>query len=332
MRVNSGKYKGRLVLPPKGNGIRPTTDKVKEAVFGVLGDEIENAVVVDLFAGSGSLGIEALSRGAKKVYFCDGGSEAIALLKTNTSFLEKDSFEILRGDYADCVNRLVGRGIEADIVLCDPPYGKGIPELALSVIESKGLLKESGIAVVERETFDAPAKKSFAFVASKEYGKTALDFYKNVSKCAVTGTFDPFTIGHKFLVEKALEKFGFCYVVMLNNEEKKARYSVNNRLRMIDLTLKAYKKRVRVDYYDGMTTDYCAENGIKTIIRGVRDEKDRAYEEDMAKYNETHGGVKTEFLEAENTISSTEVKKIFDEGGSVLGMVDDDVVGLLRKR
>lgn len=332
MRVNSGKYKGRLILPPKNDNVRPTTDKVREAIFGVLRDETENAVVVDLFAGSGALGIEALSRGAKKVYFCDASNESIALLKQNVAFLEEGSFEILRGDYNDCLARLAGRNIQADIILCDPPYGKGIPEQALSAIKEKGVLAKNGMVVVERETFDLPARKSFAYVSSKEYGKTALDFYRNQKKCAVTGTFDPFTLGHKYVVEKALEQNDFCYVVMLNNEEKQARYSVKNRLRMIELTLKAYKRRIRVEYSEGMTADYCKENGIETIYRGVRNETDRAYEKVMADYNREHGGVETVLVPAKNEISSSDVKKKFDAGESVYGMVDDDVVGLMRKR
>lgn len=332
MRVNSGKYKGRLILPPKNDNVRPTTDKVKEAIFGVLSRETEGAVVVDLFAGSGALGIEALSRGAKKVFFCDASSESVELLKKNTAFLEEGSFEILRGDYTDCLARLAGRGIQADIVLCDPPYGKGIPELALSAISEKNILVKNGVVCVEREIYDMPARKNFAYVSEKTYGKTSLDFYRNETKCAVTGTFDPFTLGHRFVVDKALADYDFCYVVMLQNEEKQARYSVKNRLRMIELSLKDVKKRVRIEFSEGWTVDYCKENGIDVIYRGVRNESDATYEKEMAEYNRVHGDVRTVLVQAENEISSSLVKQKFDAGESVLGLVDEDVIGLMRKR
>lgn len=332
MRVISGIYKARRILPPANDNVRPTTDKVKEAIFATLQTDIQDAVVIDLFAGSGALGIEALSRGAKKAYFCDASPGSIDLVKKNTSFVDKDTYEIVKGDFADCLRRLAGRGVKADIILCDPPYGKNLPEKALEEIEKLNILSENGIVVVERETFDPVPKKTFSYVASKNYGKISLDFYKNVTKCAVTGTFDPFTIGHKFVVKKALEAYGFVHVVILINEQKQARYSVENRKRMIELSLTEYKKRIKIDFYDGLTIDYCAENGIKCIYRGYRNDRDKAYEEEMAKFNFEHGGVETVIVKAENELSSTFVKERFDKGEDVGEYVADGVAGLMRKR
>lgn len=332
MRVISGKYKGRKILPPLNDNVRPTTDKVKEALFAVLQTEIRGAVVVDLFAGTGGLGIEALSRGAEKVYFCDGAAASVDLIKKNVSFLEPGTFEIMRGDFSDCVRRLASRGVKADVVLCDPPYGKGLPDKALRAIAESGILAEGGTVVVERKFTDAPQREFYAYVSTRTFGETSLDFYRNVTKCAVTGTFDPFTLGHKFVVEKALEKYGFCYVVMMVNENKTARYSVDNRLRMAAVSLSEYKKRVRIEFYDGTAADYCKENGIKCIYRGYRNSVDEEYEKAMAKYNLEKCGAETVIVKAENEISSTKAKEAFDSGESVAEFVAQDVVGLMRKR
>ena len=154
MRVIAGIYKGRKILSPENNNVRPTTDKVKEAIFDFLGFAVRDAVTVDLFAGTGALGIEALSRGAAYAYFCDGAASSIELLKQNTSFLTKGSYDILRGDYGDCLRRLANKGVKANIVLCDPPYGKKLPEKVLDAIYESGILAENGIVLVEREVYD----------------------------------------------------------------------------------------------------------------------------------------------------------------------------------
>ena len=333
MRVNSGKYKEKWVEPPQYNDyIRPTTDKVKEALFGILQSDIEDAVVVDLFSGTGNLGIEALSRGAKKVYFCDAARDSINLIRKNVSFIDDNDYEIVRGDFKDCLTKLATRGIKVDIIICDPPYGKGLNIEALQAIEDSGILKKDGIVVIERGQDDVSARKNFSFISTREYGKIYLDIYRNCSKCAITGSFDPFTNGHKFLVEKALEKFDFVYIVNLINEEKTPRYTEKTRRRIIELSVKEYKHQVRIDFYKGFTYEYCLENGINTIVRGYRNDKDLAYEEDMAKYNKEHGNIETILIKAETDVSSTLVKEKIEKGEDVTNLVNEDIVGLLKKR
>ena len=331
MRVISGKYKGRRILPPIKEGVRPTYDKVKEAMFALLARDIEGATVIDLFAGTGGLGIEALSRGAQKVYFCDNSGASLEVVKKNTEYCPDEEKEILRGDFSDCLRKLSARKVKADIILCDPPYGKGIPEQALALISEYGLLAENGVIIVERSASDLPVKKYFTYVTEKTYGEICLDVCRNITKCAVTGSFDPFTLGHKYVVKKALENFDFVYVVMLNNESKQARYSVEKRLRMAELSLTDYKKRIKVEYYEGMTVDYCKDNGIKTIYRGYRNSEDFEYEKIMASYNKERGDVDTVLVQAESSISSTDAKRIFDEGGDIENYVCDDVYRLMRR-
>ena len=234
MRVIAGKYRGRKINPPKDNSVRPTSDKIKEALFDVLQKEVSEAVVIDLFAGTGALGIEALSRGAKKVYFCDKDARSIALLQSNLTFVEKGSYEILKGDYADILNRFSARGVKADLMLCDPPFADKEGGNILSVAAKCEIMAENGLITVERHSYDGEIAENIFFPEqTKRYGNVSLDFFRNCTKCALTGTFDPFTNGHSFLAEEALKKFGALYVLVLVNEAKTVTYSAEKNIKMI---------------------------------------------------------------------------------------------------
>lgn len=333
MRVIAGKYRGRKINPPKDNSVRPTSDKIKEALFDVLQNEVSDAVVIDLFAGTGALGIEALSRGAKKVYFCDKDARSIALLQSNLTFVEKGSYEILKGDYADILNRLSARGVKADLMLCDPPFADKEGGNILSVAAKCEIMAENGLITVERHSYDGEIAENIFFPEqTKRYGNVSLDFFRNCTKCALTGTFDPFTNGHSFLAEEALKQFGALYVLVLVNEAKTVTYSAEKRIKMIQTVLKKYRKRVKIVFYDGYAADYCKEHGIKYIIRGVRNEKDLAYEREMADYNFRRGGTETLFIPAVRPeISSTAVKEKLFKGEEVGDFVAEELLPMLAK-
>ncbi len=331
MRVIAGKYRGRKLNSPVNNDVRPTTDKVKEAIYNILQGEVEDSLVLDMFAGSGGLGIEAISRGAKKVFFCDNNSKSLDLLVSNLAFVEKGSYELFKGDYNDCLRLLSSRGTKLDIILCDPPYIKKLGSDVLDKIQKLDLLADGGKIVVERKTSDESIDHDyFTKLSQRRYGETTLEIFSKVSKIAVTGTFDPFTKGHKDLVIKALEDFDLVYVVVLNNPDKKAVYSLDDRLEMIKLSLAEFGDRVIVDYYDGLTVDYCNKNGIKYILRGIRDDRDFAYEREMAKYNQENGGIETLFMNALNNISSTKVRENVLKEESVTDLVEEEIIPILR--
>src|ERR671914_498164 len=127
MRVIAGRYGGRRLQAPSGEATRPTSDRVREALFSVLGDRLEGARVLDLYAGTGALGIEALSRGAAEATFVDRSAEAT---RTITANLDKthltDSARVVRGDV---VRFLRGPGDPVDLVFLDPPYDTPVPEI-----------------------------------------------------------------------------------------------------------------------------------------------------------------------------------------------------------
>ena len=131
MRVISGIYRGRKIASPLNNAIRPTTDKVKEAIFSIVQSEIRGATVIDLFSGTGALAIEAISRGAEKVYMCDNTPASLDLIKQNLSFVKRESYDLYKGDYVDCIRRFVSKGEKADVIILDPPR-KGCDEATLT--------------------------------------------------------------------------------------------------------------------------------------------------------------------------------------------------------
>ena len=336
MRVIAGKYRGRRLLSPEGNDVRPTTDKIKEALFSILQSEVEDAVVIDLFSGSGGLGIEALSRGAKKAYFCDIDYRSVNLTKENLSFVPSAEYELIKGDYADCLRRLAARGVKADIILCDPPYKLRKGAEILSAIEKTGILNDGGTVTIERAPEDGAVEEgAFFLVDTKKYSNTSIDVLKKYTKAAVTGTFDPFTLGHKYLVEEGLKRYDAVYVVILKNPDKEECFFEDDRKKVAEISLREYKRRVKVDAYDGYAIEYCKNHGIPCIIRGVRGEKDEAYEKEMADWNREHGGIETLLLPSPIPyISSTEVKKRLEgiEGEPALyDMLEPDAIDYLRK-
>ncbi|MGM9590007.1 MAG: 16S rRNA (guanine(966)-N(2))-methyltransferase RsmD [Faecousia sp.] len=180
MRVITGTARGVQLKTPDGMVTRPTTDRVKEAMFSIIHFEIPGAAVLDLFGGTGQLGIEALSRGAKSAVFVDAGEPACKLIKEN---LKRTRLEgqgrVIRADYMEYLSRTRE---QFDIILLDPPYAEVFLENALKRITEIDILRTNGIIVTER-----PMEKELPFEfpgyeRSKDYkyGKTLLTIYRKV--------------------------------------------------------------------------------------------------------------------------------------------------------
>lgn len=180
MRIIAGDYKGRRLYTPLNDNIRPTTDKVKEAVFSIVQGYLEDAVCVDLFSGSGNLGLEALSRGAKHCYFCDSSRESLALTKKNVEYCcAQDKSTILQGDYSRAISVIAESEKGADIIFLDPPYKKGLMLDCLERIAESGLLSEDGIIVAEHgiEEELPEAVSGFEKIKERKYGKIVVTLY-----------------------------------------------------------------------------------------------------------------------------------------------------------
>ena len=179
MRIITGEYRGRRLESPIGYDVRPTTDKVKEAIFNLLMNDIWDAVVVDLFAGTGNLGLEALSRGAKRCYFCDNSRESLNLIKVNIAkCTAQDKSVVLAGDYSKALGRIKEK---VQVFLIDPPYKDGLYEKCLNQIDELDLLDEEGIIITEHGVHDPVPQQAGNLIKVKEkkYGKIMVSIYRH---------------------------------------------------------------------------------------------------------------------------------------------------------
>ncbi|MCE4956882.1 16S rRNA (guanine(966)-N(2))-methyltransferase RsmD [Macrococcoides caseolyticum] len=171
MRVIGGKYKRFTLTAPKGVTSRPTTDKIKETMFNILGPM--EGIGLDLFAGSGGLGVEGLSRGLSKVIFVDGSYEAIQMIKKNTAFVEED-VEIYKNDFKRALKALSKRDIQFNMIFLDPPYQKNIVNEVLPLIKAYHLLAKEGRILIECEKNEVIDPLDFEVVKHENYGITKL--------------------------------------------------------------------------------------------------------------------------------------------------------------
>ena len=178
MRVITGKARGIQLKTPEGMLTRPTSDRVKEALFSIINFEIPGARVLDLFGGTGQLGIEALSRGAKQAVFVDAREDACRLIRENLkrTKLEADA-RVIRSDYLDYLKRCREK---FEIILLDPPYAEVFLENALNRITEIDILETNGIIVTERPLGKELNLEFDGFVRSKDYkyGNTLLTIYR----------------------------------------------------------------------------------------------------------------------------------------------------------
>ncbi len=180
MRIITGEYKGRRLESPGSYDIRPTSDKVKEAMFSIISYDIEGAVCADLFSGTGNLGLEALSRGAGRCYFCDNSREALGIIKRNiASCKAADRSVVMAGDFRKCIEKIKEK---ADIVFMDPPYESGFYEEAFETIARSGLLDADGMIIAEhRKDLELPEKISgFEKIKERRYGHILLSIYSHL--------------------------------------------------------------------------------------------------------------------------------------------------------
>ena len=178
MRIISGIARGTKLYTLDGNNTRPTLDRIKEPLFSIIQNNIKDAIVLDLFSGSGALGLEALSRGAKKAILCDKSYEAMDVIKRNidkTHFEEKT--EVFYGDYKKCLDKL---NEKIDLIFIDPPYKLNIAVKAVDIILKKDLLAKDGIIVLETDDEQRILREieseEVRIVDKRKYGRATIIF------------------------------------------------------------------------------------------------------------------------------------------------------------
>ena len=207
MRITGGEFLGRTIRPPRGPQTRTTMDQVRQALFNLAGERVKGARALDLFAGSGALGIEALSRGASHVTWVDSSIFCVRAIEANLKSLSLTAeigrrsdceppskagwldsgrlpFAVLRSDALAAIRRLAREHRLFDLVLLDPPYGTDLARIALNALAQHAIVDRSGWVVVEHDKRLAAASLRpepsgcFLEVKSKRYGDTVLTIYE----------------------------------------------------------------------------------------------------------------------------------------------------------
>nr|WP_255370396.1 16S rRNA (guanine(966)-N(2))-methyltransferase RsmD [Holdemania sp. Marseille-P2844] len=181
MRIVAGKFRSRLIQAPKGDQTRPTLDKVKEAVFSRIGPYFDGGVMLDLFAGSGSMGLEALSRGVEHVYFVDRSPAAAAVIKANIASLQVEAqCDVWKCDSFAALRRLAGMGVQLDLVYLDPPYQKQQLHKIMQQLDALNLIRDHGQVILEslkEDEFDE-AYHQLHRVKEATYGISRISYYR----------------------------------------------------------------------------------------------------------------------------------------------------------
>ena len=177
MRIISGSRRGHKLHEFEGYDVRPTTDRVKEAIFNLIQEYVPSSNVLDMFAGSGALSFEALSRGALYAVLVDSDSKSIELIKKNIHELKFE--DICEVKEISCFSYAKTCGKKFDIIFLDPPYNKGLIEPALEAISVNGLLSESGIVLLESDNTDFKNEfPGLELIKQRRYGRTFVTIYK----------------------------------------------------------------------------------------------------------------------------------------------------------
>lgn len=176
MRIIAGSKRGLKLFAPMDDAVRPTTDRVKEAMFGSLQFQMVGAVVLDLFTGSGALGLEAVSRGAKNVVFVDSDAQSIALLKRNLEHMgSPENVEIVKNDFTNAI-KLFQNSQKFDIVFVDPPYDSEYYGMTAELLHKYRVLAKNAVIIMESDKRLTLDIAGIEVVKEKKYGATFLTY------------------------------------------------------------------------------------------------------------------------------------------------------------
>jgi pantetheine-phosphate adenylyltransferase len=362
MRVIAGQWRARRLLgPPRGAETRPTSDRVREAVFNVVSERVEGARVLDLFAGTGALGIEALSRGAAHVTFVETDRGLCETIQTNLENLEAPAelFTLLKRDVRRSIKALTG---PFDLVFIDPPYGHLLEREALASLCASDALAPGALVVVEhasREEVTLPpaATAVLGEPDTRAYGDTSVTLFtvrptavvpapEETSPAATiapragrvaiyAGSFDPPTCGHLDIIHRAASLFDTTVVAVAQNQRKQYLFDVDERVALLREAI-GDDPRVQVDVIDGLLVDYARRKGAAAVIRGLRAVADFDFEFQMACMNHHLAPqVETVFLMTAQEhlfVSSSLVKEVASFGGDVTPFVPAPVLPRLLAR
>ena len=181
MKIISGKYKGRNIDGFDLDGTRPTMDRVKESLFGMIQNYVDDSIVLDLFSGSGNLAFESLSEGAKYAYSVDSNYKAIKTIKKNIDTINITDIDVLNMDYIEALKYFNNKSIKFNIIFLDPPYKTNYIEKSIEVIDKYDLLDDDGIIVCESDCLDKIIyTNKYKSVKDKKYGDKYIVLLKKI--------------------------------------------------------------------------------------------------------------------------------------------------------
>lgn len=337
MRIIAGEARGvRLTNVPLG--VRPTADRIRESLFNRLGQFFDGGNVLDLYAGTGALGIEALSRGCERAVFVEKDRGAVAAIRENlrrTGFLERA--EIIRDDVGRALERLSGRDGTYNLIFIDPPYRIAAPEAGNVQVRLHALLAPDGRAVIESSS-RSPEIVGSKKGESRRYGDTVVTIFErsdltmNVAVCP--GSFDPITTGHLDIIRRAAGIFDHVVIAVGRNLRKGPRLTATERAQLIE-TVTSDIDNVSVELMDGLLVDFAREQGARVIVKGLRAVSDFESEFEQAQLNRTLSPqIETVFIMSAaeySFLSSSAVREIAGLGGEVRGLVPDVILDVVRE-
>ncbi|MDF2702112.1 MAG: hypothetical protein K0S10_1056, partial [Rubrobacteraceae bacterium] len=288
MRVIAGTARGTR-LAPVPRGVRPTSDRVRESVFNALGQFFEGDVL-DLYAGTGSLGIEALSRGCDRAAFVEKDRRALATIRENLRRTRlQDRAEVVAGDVGRVLDRMLTDGRQFNLIFADPPYRIAATEVGGVLSRLGALLAPGGRVVLESGEAPAAGTQGEKGV-TRRYGGTYVTILERseitmiVAVCP--GSFDPVTAGHLDIIRRASKIFDHVVIAVGANMRKKPVLPAVERARLIE-KVTADIENVSVELMDGLLVDFARERGAQVIVKGLRAVSDFESEFEQAQLNRT---------------------------------------------
>ncbi len=337
MRIIAGTARG-VRLAPVPRGVRPTADRVRESVFNSLGQFFSGGEVLDLYAGTGALGIEALSRGCDRAVFVERDGRAAAAIRENLrrSGLESRA-ELVRGDVGRVLDRMITDRRVFNLIFADPPYRIAASDVGGVLARLRVLVAPGGRVVVE--SGDAPrGGKTGKRGVTRRYGGTFVTILERSELTMVVavcpGSFDPVTAGHLDVIRRASEIFDHVVVAVGANLRKQPRLPAQERARLIE-KVTADLENVSVEVMEGLLVEFARSQDARVLVKGLRAVSDFESEFEQAQLNRTlYPELETVFIMASaehSFLSSSAVREIASYGGEVRGLVPDGIVETVKE-
>ena len=339
MRIITGSARGKKLTTLEGEQVRPTSDRVKEALFNIIQFDLEGRNVLDLFAGSGQIGLEAISRGASHAVLVDASKESIQVIRDNVRHCGFGDFvEIVSMDFSSYLMR---KGQKFDLAFLDPPYGQGLLQKALPLVAE--VMNLGGTILCEHPVGGrtSPGGWQVCHGEMLSLWKNCFDHVSaqgcdGVMKIGIyPGSFDPITLGHLDVISRAVKVFDKLIVAVMVNPNKHFSFTEEERVELIRKAAQGIEN-IEIVSFDGLLADYAKMRNATAIVKGLRALSDFEYEFQMALTNKKlNPMLDTLFLATSAEymfLSSSMVKQVASFGGDISAFVPSCILEEIQER